>query len=318
MQVRLSTLGGKGKRWLAILVLGIIGLSGCHYASKEELQQAIDPVNRGDYGGAITRLKELAQRFPQDSRIYYLLGYALLRKGDYDPALENIRLALELWPNYREVIGDVDLANFLAGNSQDSQDPLFKTAIRELQKIIKDYRGSEVADEIRYHKGYLYLMKKEYRKALAAFQEVVEEPPKSRFDLKAQLAMADLYLNFWHQTERGMKIYRRILERHPKEEEAAEALYKLALHHKQMGDMYRERYQALMEFARQWEGSKQFERDCQEARSQAREDAQRARLFSEEAASELRLLLEGYPETPYHSRARELLRDIEGQAPLSP
>jgi len=285
-------------------------LVGCYRASQEELQYSVNPINSGNYLKAIAQLQTLKEKYPRDSRIYYYLGFAYLKENDYRSALEYINIALKLSPNYKQVIGDVDLANFLAGNSSDIQQPFFKLALRELQKIINTYRHRETADEIRYHLGFLYLLKKEYRKALQALQNVIAEPPISRFDIQAQLAKGDIYLNFLNQPEKGITIYQEIINRYPGKEEAAEALYKLALYYKQRGDMYRQRHLALEEFYHQWEGIVEFAKDREEAKLQAKADLKKAYALQKTAISQLKDLIRQYPRSPYNSKAQELLADL--------
>ncbi|MBI3599124.1 MAG: hypothetical protein HY097_00570 [Nitrospinae bacterium] len=149
-----------GYKFKALFFLICFIVYGCDRISTKELQRAVDPLNEGNPALAISKLKDLKKRHPHNPRLLYYLSLSYLRNDQTDEALENIEEALSYKPNFKHVAGDVDMENFLAGNSDDIEDPMFKAAVRELQKIIKEHEDTEVSDEIRFHLGTVYLKKK--------------------------------------------------------------------------------------------------------------------------------------------------------------
>ncbi len=74
-------------------------------------------------------------------------------------------------------------------------------------------------------------VKKDYRGALEAYQNIVDTKPGTPIALKAQLAMAALLIEHLNQSAAGIKSYEAVIAAAPKSDEAAEAYYELGMHY---------------------------------------------------------------------------------------
>jgi len=283
----------------------------CSWPSREELQNIADLLNSKQYSSAISKLEHLSKKYPSNARIYYYLGYAYLNNKDYNKALKNLQEALRLKQNFKWVIGDTTLANFLAGNSESTEDTFFKTAVRELRKIIDENRGKEISDEIRYHVGVLYIIKKEYKKGIDEFQNVIDEEPKGVFDAKARMKIGDIYINFLDNPAKGIEEYKKVVNDYGKSEVSAEASLKIAVYLKNRMLMYKDRYEALKKFLNNWKGIKEMEGNMKLAESQSLRDLSKAQEFQIKAEENLKKIIKEYPDTIFQKKAENELSEIK-------
>lgn len=283
---------------------------GCDRIDTKELQRAVDPLNEGNPSLAISKLEGLKKKHPDNPRLLYYLSLAYLRNDQPDSALENVEEALNLKPDFKFVVGDVDMANFLAGNSEDVDDPMFKTAVRELRKIIKESKGTEVSDEIQFHLGTLFLKKKEYNNAIKEFQLVVDTPPATNFDIEAMLFIGDTYVDFLEDTEKGIKVYEKVIRDYPKSESAERSLYRIGMTLKSKMEMYKKRHDALKEFYSSWEGVKEFEDDRRMAKEQSAEDLKISQELKKKAMDNFERLLKDFPEGRFYRKAAAYINEM--------
>ncbi|MBI3585088.1 MAG: outer membrane protein assembly factor BamD [Nitrospinae bacterium] len=287
---------------------------GCDRISTKELQRAVDPLNEGNPPLAISKLEELKKRHPHNPRLLYYLSLAYLRNNQEDWAFENVGEALRLKPNFKHVVGDVEMANFLAGNSEDVEDPMFKTAIRELQKIIKENKGTEVSDEIQFHLGTLFLKKKDYKNAIREFQLVVDTPPVTNFDREAMLFIGDTYADILEDTEKGIKVYEKVIRDYPKSESAERSLYRIGITLTKKMEMYKKRHDALKNFYSSWDGIKEFEDDRRLAKEQSVEDLKISHELKKKAIDSFESLLKDFPQGRFHEKAKVYLNEMGSQS----
>ena len=297
--------------FVATFLFLIFFLFGCWGPSLKEFQKIADLLNSKQYNSAISNLNELSRKYPNNGRIYYYLGYAYLNNKDYNRALKNLQAALELKPNFKWVIGDTPLANFLAGNSTSVDDVFFKTAVRELQKIIEDNKGKELSDEIRYHLAVLFLIKKDYESSIKELQNVINENPKSIFDAKAHLMIGDIYINYLDNPGKGIEEYREVINKYGKTEISAAASLKIATSLKNKMHMYKERYLALKNFFKNWKGVKEMEKDTKLAEVQSLQDLSKARDLRTKAEKSFKEIIKNYPNSTFKKKAEDELSEIE-------
>ncbi len=296
--------------YIGVLLLICLLTNACDRMNTKELQNAVDPLNNGNPPLAISKLEGLKKKHPHNPRLLYYLSFAYLRNDQPDLALEKIEEVLKLKPDFKYVVGDVEMANFLAGNSEDVEDPMFKTAIRELQKIIKENKGTEVSDEIQFHLGTLFLKKKEYNDAIKEFQLVVDTPPATNFDREAMLFIGDTYADFLEDTEKGIKIYEKVIRDYPKSESAERSLYRIGMSLKTKMEMYKRRHDALEKFYSSWEGVKELENDRRLAKEQSAEDLKISHELKKKAIDNFERLLKDFPESRFYRKAMAYINEM--------
>lgn len=293
-----------------IFLLILILFSGCDRIITKELQNAVDPLNDGNPALAVSKLEEFKKKHPDNPRLLYYLSLAYLRNDQTDLALENIEEVLKLKPNFKYVVGDVDMANFLAGNSDDIEEPMFKTAIRELQKIIKEHKETEVSDEIQFHLGTLFLKKKDYKNAIREFQLVVDTHPATNFDREALLFIGDTYVDFIEDIEKGISVYEKVTRNYPQSESAEKSLYRIGMSLKSKMEMYKKRHDALKDFYSSWEGIKEFEDDRRLAKEQSIEDLKISHELKKKAIDSFERLLKDFPESRFYRKAMAYIDEM--------
>lgn len=83
-------------RFLPALLVSAAVLGGCNQKSDADmLAGARAALSKQDHAAAIIHLKSLLQRAPNSGEARYLLGWALLEKGEYGPALLELNKARE-------------------------------------------------------------------------------------------------------------------------------------------------------------------------------------------------------------------------------
>ncbi|MFQ5715738.1 MAG: tol-pal system YbgF family protein, partial [Nitrospinales bacterium] len=230
-----------------IVFVSVAAMSGCSQVPQQELQAAVDPFKDKNYPLAVERLSQLLERYPESARINYYLAFAYLTL-DYKLALYFVNQTLSLQKRYESVIGDVKMANFLAGNSQNAKDLYFRLATLELQKIMSLRPETETSDRIQYHLAHYHLWKRDYSGAVAAFEKVVATPPDdTEYDLKSRLMIGDIYLRHLDNEKEGMKVYQSLIDAYPGTETAAEALFQVAEYNNAAKLVFEKRRQALQE-----------------------------------------------------------------------
>ena len=293
------------------LILIFSVLTNCGSAKKNEIEAIASLLNHGKFQEAIPDLEKLLSKYPHDSRLHYLLGFSYLRLYNHSLALASLDEALKIRRNYRVVIGDVDVANFLAGNSSDIINPRFKLAVRELGKIIKENKDTNLAKEIGLHLAFLYLGKEEYLRAINQFQKVISWEPAGVMEAEVYLEIGKIYLDKLENYAKGEEVLQMVAEKYAATNEAAEALLRISGSYKKRMEVYFKRSQALNQFVKDWQGKSQLAKDVREASDQAGRDLLLAGEFQRKAITMLDLILAKYQDNPLAELAYRLKQELD-------
>jgi len=296
----------KGK--LAVIACFVLLLSGCFRVPQQELQAAVDPLNDKNYPLAIEKLSQLLERYPENAQVNYYLAFAHMKNREHKQALYFLGKVLDIQESYKAVVGDIKMANFLAGNSQSTRDPFFRLAVLEAQKIIESHPGTEISDRIRFHLGHYYLWKQDYPAAIRTFKQVIDSPPgDTEFDRNAYLMLGNIFLRYLDDEAEGLKFHKALMDRYPGSDAAVEALFQSAEYNENKMRVYDQRYRALREFAKTWDNDSALGLEAQSAKQQSQKDFQFAREYREKAVAAYRKILGGRDQDAFYARAKTRL-----------
>jgi|GEM_PF-5798383 len=292
---------------LAVLVCFAL-LSGCFRIPQQELQAAVDPLNEQNYPLAIEKLSQLLKRYPKNAQVNYYLAFAHMKNKDHKQALYFLEQTLKARKDYKTVIGDIKMANFLAGNSQSTQDPFFRLAVLEAQKIIEAHPDTEISDRIRFHLGHYYLWKRDYFAAIRAFKQVIDSPPgDTESDRNAYLMLGNIFLRYLDDEAKGLKFHQALMDRYPESAAAVEALFQSAEYNENKMRVYDQRYRALREFSKTWKNDSVLGLEARSAKQQSQKDFQLAGEYRAKAAAAYRKILDGRGQGAFYARAKTRL-----------
>ncbi|MFQ5673180.1 MAG: tetratricopeptide repeat protein [Nitrospinales bacterium] len=292
---------------LAALVCFLL-LSGCFRIPQQELQAAVDPLNDKNYPLAIEKLSQLLERYPKNAQVNYYLAFAHMKNKEHKKALHFLDQVLAFQKDYEAVVGDIKMANFLAGNSQTTRDPFFRLAVLEAQKIIELHPNTEISDRVRFHLGHYYLWKRDYPAAIRIFKQVIDSPPgDTESDRNAYLMLGNVFLRYLDNEAEGLKFHKALMERYPGSDAAVEALFQSAEYNENKMRVYDQRYRALREFAQTWSNDSTLGLEARSARQQSQKDLQFAMKYREKAVAAYRKILDGRGEDAFYARAKTRL-----------
>lgn len=95
-----------------------------------------------------------------------------------------------------------------------------------LEKAVKEYAGDPVLDEVRYRLGETWALEKTWNKAALAFDQVVNNHPKSKWAAWAMLRQGEAFEQLG-QKDGAMLFYEDVVRLYPKTEAANEARKKV-------------------------------------------------------------------------------------------
>lgn len=148
--------------------VGKVEIDICYY--KAAAQSAA-----GDYEGAHETYESLVEYDKDNSDVYYLRGCLYLKEGDVDKAVEDYDKAVKLagcnFEIYLQIYDDLNKAG-----EKNVADKYIKEGLDLVPQDADDYT----------HLGRLYMLRKEYDRALENMQKGLEEG-----DLQAQLYLAE-------------------------------------------------------------------------------------------------------------------------------
>ncbi|RMF93241.1 MAG: hypothetical protein D6734_10535 [Candidatus Schekmanbacteria bacterium] len=299
-------------RYFSILVFFFIFISfGCNRIPNKDLEKIEETINSSNYSLALNLLSNLEKRYNGNALLHYLKGYCYLKIGNDKKALDELKRTFEIRKNYSVMIGDVDMANFLAGNSNSSDSSFFKGAIRELDTIIRKNEGTEIEERIRYHKALIYLLKDEYEKSILELNKIVKNNIKSDYDAKALLKIGVITTENLQNEKEGLKIIRDAISAFPNNKDnLAEGLLWIAEYKIKRVEMLSNRIKSLEEFIDSWQGIKGFQEDIKEAVVQIGDDNKKKTKYTAEAEKDLNEVIQKFPGTNYSRRAEELLAKL--------
>jgi type IV pilus assembly protein PilF len=152
----------------------IFTLSSCTYTpwhreqSEIFLNKGVSFLGAGQYNNALKDLLEAEKYYSGNPKIHYYLGVAYHGKGMKDEAIEEFEEAISLDENYSEA------HNYLGTLYSDRR--LWDLAIKEFEKALSNHLYDTPSMAL-YNMAWAYYSKKDYKTALAKYQEVLRKEP---------------------------------------------------------------------------------------------------------------------------------------------
>lgn len=157
------------KKFLIILVLLIVTLTGCGKTSEETsyTKQGMDAINNKSYDEALTYFETAANKNEDAQLVFRGKGIAYIGKGDYEPAIENLKLALKK-ASGKVTDLELDTSFYLALAQYKNSDRAgaISTYTNILNFDDKDTRAY-------YLRGTVYLADGDLEKSLADFDKAI-------------------------------------------------------------------------------------------------------------------------------------------------
>jgi type IV pilus assembly protein PilF len=157
--------------------LAVFLFSSCTYTAESRkqselfLNKGISYIQMGQYNNAIKDLLEAEKYYSGNPQVHYYLGMSFHGKGMKDKAIEEFKEAVSLDKNYSEA------HNYLGTLYSDSG--LWDKAIEEFEKAISNYLYDTPSMAL-YNMAWAYYSKKDYKTALAKYQEALNIDPMTR------------------------------------------------------------------------------------------------------------------------------------------
>lgn len=159
------------------IFLAILLFSSCTYTpwhreqSELFLNKGISFLEAGQYNSALKDLLEAEKYYSGNPKVHYYLGMSYHGKGMKDQAIEEFKKAISLDENYSEA------HNYLGTLYSDRK--LWDQAIEEFDKALSNplYDTPSMA---LYNAAWAYYSKKDYKTALAKYQEALRIDPMTR------------------------------------------------------------------------------------------------------------------------------------------
>jgi type IV pilus assembly protein PilF len=135
------------------------------------LNKGVSYIEMGQYNSALKDLLESEKYYPNNPKVHYYLGMSYHGKGMKDKAVEEFKRAISLDDNYSEA------HNYLGTLYMDKG--LWDQAIAEFDKALANpiYDTPSMA---LYNSGWAYYSQKDYKTALAKYQEALRVEPLTR------------------------------------------------------------------------------------------------------------------------------------------
>ncbi|MGP8153325.1 MAG: tetratricopeptide repeat protein [Smithella sp.] len=132
------------------------------------LNKGISYIEAGKYNNALKELLEAEKYYYGNPKVHYYLGMTYHHKGMKDKAIEEFKEAVSLDKDYSEA------HNYLGTLYSDRN--LWDQAIEEFDKALSNpiYDTPSIA---LYNSAWAYYSKKEYKTALAKYQEALNADP---------------------------------------------------------------------------------------------------------------------------------------------
>ena len=135
------------------------------------LNKGISFIEMGQYNSALKDLLESEKYYPDNPKVHYYLGMSYHGKGMKDKAVEEFKKAISLDENYSEA------HNYLGTLYMDKE--LWDQAIAEFDKALTNTIYDTPSMAI-YNSAWAYYSKKDYKTALAKYQEALRVDPMTR------------------------------------------------------------------------------------------------------------------------------------------
>jgi Tfp pilus assembly protein PilF len=135
------------------------------------LNKGISYIEMGQYNNALKDLLEAEKYYSDNPKIHYYLGMSYHGKGMKDKAIEEFKEAISLNKDYSEA------HNYLGTLYSDRG--LWDQAIMEFDKALSNPIYDTPAIAL-YNSAWAYYSKKDYKTALAKYQEALSKDPMTR------------------------------------------------------------------------------------------------------------------------------------------
>lgn len=290
----------------------LIALSACSRVPQKELQDAVNPLNSHDYPLAVEKLSRLLEKYPDNAQVNYYLAFTYVKNEDpAQKALQHIDRALSINSRYDAVVGDSTMANFLAGNSDSTDDPYFRLALRELEKIIQLHPGTEISDRIQFHKAHYFLLKRNYERTIRELEKVIAAPPNdTEFDLQSRLEIEKVYLENLDDEKKGREACQYLIAHYPNNKVTAEAIFQLADFAEKKMKLFQERHKSLQDFVNKWKDNKSMGEHVPAAMEQSQKDLKMAEEYKSQAVAGYRKIVAEHRNSDFYSRAEARLSSL--------
>ena len=194
----------------AFVCLAVFLCSSCTYTpwhreqSEIFLNKGISYIEMGQYNSALKDLLEAEKYYSGNPKVHYYLGMSYHGKGMKDKAIEEFKEAISLDENYSEA------HNYLGTLYSDRE--LWDQAIEEFEKALNNHLYDTPSMAL-YNMAWAYYSKKDYKTALAKYQEALNIDPMTRlrpqieknvgliyFDQDNILKLSGILRNPWNWT----------------------------------------------------------------------------------------------------------------------
>jgi type IV pilus assembly protein PilF len=132
------------------------------------LNKGISYIQIGQYNSALKDLLESEKYYSDNPKVHYYMGMAYHGKGLKDKAIEEFKKAISMDENYSEA------HNYLGTLYSDRG--LWDQAIEEFDKALSNHLYDTPSMAL-YNSAWAYYSKKDYKKALAKYQEALNVDP---------------------------------------------------------------------------------------------------------------------------------------------
>lgn len=157
------------KKFLFIIVMVIVTLTGCGRTSEEPsyTKQGMDAIDNKSYDEALAYFETAANKKEDAQLVFRGKGIAYIGKGDYEPAIENLKLALKK-ASGKVTDLEIDTSFYLALAQYKNSDRAgaISTYTNILNFNDKDARAY-------YLRGTVYLADGDLEKSLADFDKAI-------------------------------------------------------------------------------------------------------------------------------------------------
>lgn len=157
------------KKLIIILMIAMLMLSGCNKANKEAsyTEQGMSAVDNKNYDEALTDFETAAGKGEDEQLVFRGKGIAYIGKGEYEPAIENLKLALKKAKGKVTSL-EIDISYYLALAQYKNSDR--EGAIKTYTNILafdeKDAKGY-------YLRGTVYLADGDLDNAVRDFDQAI-------------------------------------------------------------------------------------------------------------------------------------------------
>lgn len=167
---------------IGILLVTLLfwGVTSCLTPSETHLKNAAEAISQGDYDKAVIEFTKLIEIDPDNADHYYARGSCYYHIEQYDLAISDVNMAIELGDNRLDLDYDLRGSSYFAMGDYD-------TAISDLTKAIEIYKNPLYYND----RGLVYHEKGDYNMAIEDFSIAINISPQ---DPRLYSSRADTYI----------------------------------------------------------------------------------------------------------------------------